>query len=83
MSDIAPRRIGEATSEPAWVRRVLIAVASATAVGRFLPHAGKILTPVYALIVVAMYVFVLLVTRELGVQDLNTIRAVVSKRRTR
>ena len=38
MSDHAPRRIGEATSEPAWVRRVLIGVALAfLAVFLFVP----------------------------------------------
>lgn len=62
--------------------RVLIAVAGAVTLGRILPHAGKFLTPVYAALVVLAYVCILLVTRELGTQDLNTLRAVVSKRRS-
>jgi hypothetical protein len=48
-----------------------------------LPHAGKILTPVYAVLVAFTYVVVLLISRELGPRDLETIRAVVSKRRAR
>jgi stage V sporulation protein B len=76
-------RAAGAVAPPLALVRVLLALVGAIAVGRFLPHAGKILTPVYALLVAASYVFILLVTRELGAQDLNTIRAVVSKRRAR
>jgi stage V sporulation protein B len=76
-------RAAGAVAPPLALVRVLLAVACAIAVGRFLPHAGKILTPVYAVVVATMYVLVLLLTRELGTQDLNTIRAVVSKRRAR
>ncbi|HEY3667952.1 MAG TPA: lipopolysaccharide biosynthesis protein, partial [Polyangiaceae bacterium] len=63
--------------------RVLLAVTVAITVGRFLPHAGKILTPAYAIVVAVAYVLVLLVSRELGSDDLRTIRAVVSKRAAR
>ncbi len=73
-------RAAGAVAPPLALCRVLLAVACATALGRFLPHAGKILTPVYAGLVAATYVFILLVTGELGTQDLNTVRAVVRRR---
>jgi len=76
-------RAAGAVAPPLALARVLIAVAVATVFGRFLPHAGKILTPVYAALVALAYVFILLVTRELGRDDLDTVRAVVSKRRSR
>jgi stage V sporulation protein B len=76
-------RAAGAVAPPLALVRVLVALAVAVAVGRVLPHAGKILTPVYAALVAAVYVLILLVTRELGGQDLSTIRAVVSKRRAR
>lgn len=63
------------------VLRVLLALAAAIAVGRTLPHAGKIMTPVYAALVAFSYLLVLLLTRELGSRDLATVRAVISKRR--
>jgi stage V sporulation protein B len=74
-------RAAGSVAPPLALVRVLCAVAGATLLGRFLPHAGKILTPVYAVLVAVVYVFILLVTRELGAQDLNTFRAVVAKRR--
>jgi hypothetical protein len=76
-------RAAGAVAPPLAVVRVLLAVAGATAIGRILPQAGKILTPVYAVLVACVYVCILLVTRELGVNDLNTVREVVSKRRAR
>jgi stage V sporulation protein B len=76
-------RAAGAVAPPLALVRVLVALAIATTVGRFLPHAGKILTPVYALIVALIYWCILLVTRELGAQDLIMVRAVVSKRRAR
>ena len=74
-------RAAGAVAPPLSFVRVVVAVASAIAVGRFLPQAGKLLTPVYALIVALSYVSVLLLTRELGAGDLTTLRAVLSKRR--
>jgi stage V sporulation protein B len=73
-------RAAGAVAPPLALGRVLLAVAGATLLGRFLPHAGKILTPVYALVVAAAYVFILLVTRELGTRDLNTVRAVLKRK---
>jgi stage V sporulation protein B len=76
-------RAAGAVAPPAALLRVLVAAAIAITVGRVLPHAGKILTPVYAVLVAFTYVVVLLISRELGPRDLETIRAVVSKRRAR
>jgi stage V sporulation protein B len=76
-------RAAGAVAPPLALLRVVIAVAVAVGVGRALPHAGKMVTPVYAVLVVLSYVFILLVTRELAGEDLATIRAVLSKRRAR
>ncbi|MEO6599623.1 MAG: oligosaccharide flippase family protein [Polyangiaceae bacterium] len=76
------RAVG-AVAPPLSLLRVLAAVAVAVGVGRLLPHAGKMVTPVYAALVGLSYVLILLVTRELAAKDLATIRAVVSKRGAR
>ncbi|MET0792820.1 MAG: oligosaccharide flippase family protein [Polyangiaceae bacterium] len=76
-------RAAGAVAPPLSLLRVLAAVAVAVGVGRILPHAGKMVTPVYAALVGLSYVLILLVTRELAGDDLSTIRAVVSKRRAR
>jgi stage V sporulation protein B len=76
-------RAAGAVAPPLSLLRVLVAVTVAVGVGRMLPHAGKMVTPVYAALVGLSYVFILLVTRELAGKDLATIRAVVSKRRAR
>ncbi|HEY2406709.1 MAG TPA: oligosaccharide flippase family protein [Polyangiaceae bacterium] len=65
------------------VLRVLFALSVAVAVGRYLPHASKLVTPVYAGVVVVVYALVLVVTRELDRADLETARAVLGKRRAR
>jgi hypothetical protein len=74
-------RAAGAVAPPLALGRVLIAAAVAIFVGRALPHAGKILTPVYAVVVALAYFSILLISRELSARDLNTIRAVVSKRK--
>jgi len=68
---------------PLTLVRVLLGVGVAVAVGRVLPHAGKIVTPVYAVLVALAYVLILLVTRELAAADLATLRAVATKRGAR
>ncbi len=65
----------------AVVVRVLASLAVAVAVGRVLPHAGKLVTPIYAGVVVAVYASMLVVTRELGRADLELVRSVVGKKR--
>ena len=76
-------RAAGAVAPPLTVLRVVVAGAVAVGVGRVLPHAGKMVTPVYAVLVALSYLLILLVTRELAGKDLTTIRAVVSKRRAR
>lgn len=76
-------RAAGAVAPPLALVRVLVAAAVAIGVGRVLPHASKILTPVYAVVVALAYVLVLLVSRELSTRDLDTVRAVVSKRKAR
>ncbi len=77
------RRAAGAVAPPLALVRVLIAAVVAIGVGRVLPHAGKILTPVYAVVVALAYIFILLISRELSTRDLDTVRAVVSKRKAR
>jgi stage V sporulation protein B len=76
-------RAAGAVAPPLALVRVLIATTVAIGIGRVLPHAGKILTPVYAVVVALAYVFILLISRELSRTDLDTVRAVVSKRKAR
>ena len=76
-------RAAGSVAPPLTLLRVLMAVAIAIAVGRILPSAGKIVTPVYAALVALVYLLILLVTRELAGADLATLRAVVTKRAAR
>ena len=67
----------------ASVVRIAIATGSALAVGRLLPGAsagGKLMTLVEAAAVVATFLIVLVITRELGTRDLEAIKAVRRKR---
>ena len=73
-------RAAGAVAPPLTLVRVLLGVGVATSLGRLLPHAGKIVTPVYAVLVALVYLLILLVTRELAGADLATLRAVVTKR---
>ena len=76
-------RAAGTVAPPLTLVRVLLGVGIAITVGRFLPHAGKILTPVYAVLVALAYLLILLVTRELAAADLATLRAVATKRGAR
>ena len=77
------RRAAGAVAPPATLVRVLLAVGAAVTLGRLLPPAGKIVTPVYAALVGLAYLTILLVTREFAAADLATLRAVVTKRSAR
>lgn len=77
------RRAAGAIAPPLTLLRVLVGVGVAVTLGRLLPHAGKIVTPVYAALVALAYLAILLVTRELAGADLATLRAVVTKRGAR
>lgn len=61
--------------------RVGLGVAVCTFGGTYAPKLGKLMTPVLAIAVVAVYVVVLVVTRELRASDLAPIRAMLGKKR--
>ncbi|HET7543504.1 MAG TPA: lipopolysaccharide biosynthesis protein [Polyangiaceae bacterium] len=75
-------RAAGAVAPPLTLLRVLLGVGAAVALGRVLPHAGKIVTPVYAALVALVYLLILVMTRELAAADLTTLRAVATKRRS-
>jgi stage V sporulation protein B len=64
----------------ASVVRVAIATAAAIAAGRTIQLHGKLMTLVEAVAVGAVFLVVLIATRELGKRDLETIKAVRQKR---
>lgn len=74
------KKTAGAVVSPLSLVRVILAMAIAIAVGRFLPAQSKPLTLVMAAVVALVYVTLLLVTRELGKEDLATVRTVLSRR---
>ncbi len=64
----------------ATVVRVLGALAVAVAVGSRLPWLGKVFVPFEAALVAALYVVILVVTRELGKADLARVLTVVRRK---
>ena len=76
-------RAAGAVAPPLTLVRVLLGVGVAVTLGRLLPQAGKIVTPMYAVLVALAYLLILLVTRELAAADLATLRAVAAKRSPR
>jgi stage V sporulation protein B len=64
---------------PLTVVRVAAALAVAIAVARLLPAPGKLMTLVYAAVVGGVYLVVLLLTRELGKEDVAMIRRVLGR----
>lgn len=73
-------RAAGSVAPPLSLLRVIVAATVSISVGRALPQAGKIVTPVYGALVAFSYLLILLATRELARSDLATVRAVVSKR---
>lgn len=67
--------------KPTTLVRVLVALAVAIAVGRFLPYWSKVLTLAQAALVGAVYVAVLLLSRELGKDDLGMVQRVLRRRK--
>ncbi len=65
------------------VVRVIGALAVAIFAARHLPYAGKLMTLVYAVVVVVIYFVVLLVSRELGKSDLQNLKSVISRRKAK
>ena len=75
------RRLTGAFGPAATFLRVGGVLALGTFVGTRLPVFGKLLTPVMAALVVVAYLVLLVVTGELGKDDLALVRAVVRPRR--
>jgi stage V sporulation protein B len=59
--------------------RVGLALAACTAIGFVMPCFGRLVTPVLALVIAAVYGLLLVVTGEIGRADLRMIRALRSK----
>jgi hypothetical protein len=60
--------------------RVLAGVTAAVLVGMSQPRFGRLMTPLAAIAVVAVYLFVLLVTRELSGEDARLVLSLVGRR---
>ncbi len=78
---IMVKRTAGGVAPLASLLRVVLAMAIAITVGRYLPYHGKVVTVAYALLVGVVYAAVLLITRELGRSDLDMVLTVVSRRR--
>ena len=61
--------------------RVAAAMALAITLGRFLPSGGKVMTLLYAGIILVAYIAVLLLSRELNRNDLANVKAIVSRKK--
>ncbi|MGE0328849.1 MAG: lipopolysaccharide biosynthesis protein, partial [Polyangiaceae bacterium] len=81
LAGVLVKRAAGGVVSPLSVVRVILAMTVAIVVARHLPYAGKLMTLVYAAVVVAIYMLVLLITRELGAADLQNIKAVISRRK--
>jgi stage V sporulation protein B len=77
----ALRRAAGALVGPLTFVRVIAAMAILVLVGSRVPWLGKLATPVIALGMGVLYVVLLVVTGELGRNDLAMVRAVVSRRK--
>jgi stage V sporulation protein B len=74
------RRVAGAFVSLLTLGRVALATAVAVGLGSLLPWLGKPAVLAEAALVAAVYVVVLLVTRELGAKDLALVRSVLGKR---
>lgn len=61
--------------------RVGIALAACAALGMVVPRVGRLVTPLLALVVAAVYVTVLVAIREIGATEIAWIRALATRRR--
>lgn len=75
------KRSAGAVVAPLSLGRVLVAMTVAITLARLLPPPGKVMTLVYGSIVAVAYVGVLLLSRELGREDRETLLAVIRRRR--
>ncbi|MCL2447938.1 MAG: lipopolysaccharide biosynthesis protein, partial [Polyangiaceae bacterium] len=64
----------------ATAARVGLAIATCGALGPLLPHVGRLGAPALAFAVAAVYMVVLVVTREIGAPDLALLRALARKK---
>jgi stage V sporulation protein B len=78
---IAVRAITGAFVPALTAIRVLVAVAACVVLGMYVPHMGKLMTPILAVVVAAIYLVLLIVTRELRAKDLEPLRAVLGRKR--
>jgi stage V sporulation protein B len=69
------RKVTGAFVPPATAVRVLLTLAAFVAIGLFAPHFGRLATPVVAAGLAGVYLFVLVVLRELGKADLSMLKA--------
>lgn len=76
---VAVKRVAGAVVAPATLVRVVVAVAVAAAAAHYLPPAGKLVTPLYAIAVGLIYAIVLIATRELGREDLKLVTRVLGR----
>jgi stage V sporulation protein B len=74
-------RTAGAVARPATVARVLACAAAAIFVARSLPRGGKIVTLAESAMVAAIYVVLLVLTRELGREDTRVLSAVLGRRK--
>jgi stage V sporulation protein B len=63
--------------------RVTLALAACSGLGFVMPRFGRAATPAIALAVASAYMALLVVSRELGGEDLRLLRALISRRTTR
>ncbi len=75
------KKTAGAVVAPLSLVRVLIALAVAVTVGRHLPYMGKAMTLVFSGLVAAVYVVVLLLTRELTAADARIVGRVLGRGR--
>ncbi|MEM1030792.1 MAG: lipid II flippase MurJ, partial [Myxococcota bacterium] len=76
---LAVRRVAGAVAPPATLVRVVLAVTLAASLGHALPAAGRLVTPVYAIVVAAVYATLLTLTRELGRDDARRVAAILRR----
>ncbi len=76
-------RTAGAVVAPLSLVRVLSSLAVAVLLARWLPGSGKLLTLAYSGVVAALYLTLLIVTRELSAKDLANVKAVLARRQRR
>jgi stage V sporulation protein B len=77
---IAVRRYAGSFVPPATAARVLCGVGVAVFVGMSQPRFGKLMTPLAAIAIAGVYLFVLLVTRELSGDDARLVLSLVGRK---